>query len=137
MKKRKFLLLIGILTTPAMTSAVSVADDYRINWYSIGGGESSGNKFALIGSIGQHDAGLMTGGDYELFGGFMAVAAIGCGCPGDINFDGAVNGLDIESFIQCLLSGQRCGCADLDGDASSGLGDLELFTEMLLSDENC
>ena len=53
----------------------SLAQDYSIDWYSIdgGGGTSSGGGYTLTGTIGQSDAGKLTGGDFELVGGFMSV----------------------------------------------------------------
>ncbi len=46
--------------------------NYEIPWHSIdgGGGTSSGENTVLKGTIGQPDAGIMTGGGYLLNGGF-------------------------------------------------------------------
>ncbi len=43
-----------------------------LSWNTIdgGGGTSTGSGFTLSGTIGQHDAGVMTGGGYEIAGGF-------------------------------------------------------------------
>ncbi len=43
------------------------------------------------------------------------IAHIGC-VLGDTNNDGACSPDDIERFVQCLLQGQFCGCADVTGD---------------------
>jgi len=50
------------------------AQNYSIDWYTIdgGGGTSSGGSFSLSGTIGQPDAGTLSGGDYTLLGGFWA-----------------------------------------------------------------
>ena len=46
--------------------------NYEITWSTIdgGGGRSTGADFALVGTIGQPDAGEMSGGDYRVHGGF-------------------------------------------------------------------
>jgi hypothetical protein len=48
------------------------SQELNLNWWSLdgGGGVSSGGGYVLIGTIGQPDAGLMSGGPYALFGGF-------------------------------------------------------------------
>jgi hypothetical protein len=45
---------------------------YAIDWYTVdgGGGTSSGGSFTLSGTIGQPDAGTLSGGTYMLQGGF-------------------------------------------------------------------
>ncbi|MHC4621196.1 MAG: hypothetical protein ACYTEQ_25900, partial [Planctomycetota bacterium] len=45
---------------------------YSIDWYTVdgGGGTSGGGQYALTGTIGQPDAGEMTGGPYQVLGGF-------------------------------------------------------------------
>ena len=49
---------------------------FEITWYSIDGGggmRSTGGDFELSGTIGQPDAGRMSGGDFTLTGGFWAI----------------------------------------------------------------
>ena len=48
------------------------AQNYRIDWYTIdgGGGTSSGGPYTLSGTIGQPDAGRLSGGNFVLDGGF-------------------------------------------------------------------
>lgn len=46
---------------------------YDLSWWSVdggGGGGSTGDVFSLRGSAGQADAGTLTGGEFELTGGF-------------------------------------------------------------------
>jgi hypothetical protein len=53
--------------------SVSTANaDYSINWHTIdgGGGQSSGGRYIVTGTTGQHDAAYSEGGQYELLGGF-------------------------------------------------------------------
>lgn len=49
---------------------------YSINWHTIdgGGGTSTGGVYSVSGTIGQPDAGRMSGGPYTLQGGFWAAA---------------------------------------------------------------
>jgi hypothetical protein len=67
-------LTAAIAALPAAASA-----QLQIPWYSIdcGGGVSAGGAFELRGVIGQHDAGTMSGGGFQLLGGFLAAATAG------------------------------------------------------------
>ena len=60
-------------------------------------------------------------------------APIPCGCRGDINGDGTVDGLDIAGFARCLLGnpipGDNCTCADIDGDGMN-MDDISLFVQL-------
>jgi hypothetical protein len=51
------------------------AQSYSIDWSTIdgGGGTSTGGVYAVSGTIGQPDAGTMSGGNYTLQGGFWAL----------------------------------------------------------------
>jgi len=53
------------------------AQNYAIDWFTIGGGggTSTGGVYLVAGTIGQPDAGAMTGGSYTLQGGFWGVVA--------------------------------------------------------------
>ena len=53
------------------------AQSYSIDWSTIdgGGGGSTGGVYAVTGTIGQPDAGTMSGGTYTLNGGFWGVIA--------------------------------------------------------------
>jgi len=50
---------------------------YDLSWWTVdsGGGTASGGPYALIGTIGQPDAGTLTGGGYTLGGGFWGGGA--------------------------------------------------------------
>ena len=63
-------LLAGLPATEAQT--------FNIDWATIdgGGGTSSGGIFSVSGTIGQPDAGSMTGGSYSLLGGFWSVLEV-------------------------------------------------------------
>ena len=70
---------IAVIAVLVMLSLIGVASaysaessGYSIAKSSIEGGVfnwSSGNNYGLGGSIGQHEAGLVTGGEYQLGGG--------------------------------------------------------------------
>ncbi len=54
--------------------AVPASAQFAIDWWTVdgGGGASSGGNYALSGTIGQPDAGSMSGGTFILQGGFWA-----------------------------------------------------------------
>jgi hypothetical protein len=72
-------LALGVLLTLALVlatstpSAAASGGGYDLTWFKVAGGgvsTSSGGTFTLGGTIGQPDAGVLTGGDYSLAGGF-------------------------------------------------------------------
>jgi len=109
-----------------VTFCVSLAlADYDLSWHTIdgGGGTSSGDAFTLSGTIGQPDAGSMSGGDFTLVGGFWAGGAIvddepDCSIPADLNCDGVVDGADLLILLSAWGACADPGdCpADLNGD---------------------
>jgi hypothetical protein len=69
-------------TWPSITAAALLlffvpasAQSFSIDWHTIdgGGGTSTGGVFAVSGTIGQPDAGVMSGGSYSLAGGFWGI----------------------------------------------------------------
>lgn len=90
-----------------------------------GGGvmHSNGGDFALSGTIGQADAGAMTGGTFELTGGFWFALR-----PGDCDEDGTIGLADHAAFDVCLagpgiLVDSACNCFDLDQTGTVDLAD--------------
>jgi hypothetical protein len=61
----------------ATTSTTLLAQSYSIDWFTIdgGGGTSTGGVYSVSGTIGQPDAGRMTGGNFTLDGGFWGIIA--------------------------------------------------------------
>jgi hypothetical protein len=53
------------------------AQSYSIDWFTIdgGGGTSTGGVFAVSGTLGQPDAGKMSGGNFTIDGGFWGIIA--------------------------------------------------------------
>ena len=58
-----------------LAAIAASAQNYSIDWYKIagGGGTSTGGTYTVSGTIGQPDAGTMSGGNYSLVGGFWAI----------------------------------------------------------------
>ena len=58
-------------------SLASHAQNYSIDWSTTdgGGGTSTGGVYSVTGTIGQPDAGHMSGGNYSVEGGFWGVIA--------------------------------------------------------------
>jgi len=71
-QRRTSLLIFLALLLVALPALAQSGGGYDLSWWSVdgGGGESSGDIFSLRGSAGQADAGALTGGDFELTGGF-------------------------------------------------------------------
>ncbi len=63
------LLLLGV---PALH-----AQSYSIDWFTVdgGGGTSTGGVYSVSGTIGQPDAGKMSGGNFSMDGGFWGIIA--------------------------------------------------------------
>src|SRR5215471_19324532 len=60
-----------------LSGAAADAQTYSIDWFTIdgGGGTSTGGVYSVSGTIGQPDAGRMTGGNFTLDGGFWGIIA--------------------------------------------------------------
>jgi hypothetical protein len=65
------------LTAGFLLVTLTVTAQYSIQWFSIdgGGGTSTNGQYSLSGSIGQPDAGTLSGGNFTLAGGFWAVVS--------------------------------------------------------------
>jgi len=110
------------------------APDFDLSWHSIDGGgimRSTGGAFELSGTIGQPDAGAMSGGVFTLTGGFwFEVVASDC------NEDGVVNLFDYNTFQTCLTGPgggpllPGCHCYDFDGDGNVTLLDFATMQDM-------
>ncbi len=135
--RRQAIFLVSIVGVGA--AGLSFAQDYAIDWHTVdGGGEmfSTGGTYELGGTIGQPDAGAMTGGDYSLTGGFWALPP--CWCLSDMNNDGVRNGQDVRAFVECFLAaGSNCACADLQTDGVLDMADVATFVDDLLAGTDC
>jgi len=66
-------LLAGILFTSELRA--QSGGSYELSWFTVdgGGGTSAGDIYTVTGTIGQPDAGYLTGGAYTVTGGFWSV----------------------------------------------------------------
>ena len=85
MNKRLILILISIalcfFVVSGFTRAESMGGGYELSWYTLDGGGTmpggrTGGSYSLGGTIGQPDAGTLSGGGYTLNGGFWGGAAL-------------------------------------------------------------
>jgi hypothetical protein len=68
---------LGILCLALFLGANSFGQAYSIDWFTIdgGGGTSTGGVYSVSGTIGQPDAGHMSGGNFTIDGGFWGIIA--------------------------------------------------------------
>ena len=118
----KLFVFCFLLFPTSLTLAIS-GGDYEISWSTIdgGGGRSTSGDFALVGTIGQPDAGQMSGADYKLAGGFWPRGPL-VSCL-----------VDFEHFAQfalywldesCDEGNDWCFGADLDWSTAVDLSDM-------------
>ena len=67
--------LVALIMALALSRAG--AQSFAVDWFSVdgGGGTSTGGVFSVSGTIGQPDAGHMSGGSFTLEGGFWGIIA--------------------------------------------------------------
>ena len=87
-----------------------------------------GGNFEFGSTIGQPDAGTLTGGDFALVGGFWG-GATGVPCFGDLDGDLQVGLSDLAIMLSNFgtPSGALPEDGDLDGNGSVDLSDLALL----------
>lgn len=121
-----FLIVLGWTGWIGTYSLAQTGGPYDLRWHTIdgGGGGGSGGPYRLDGTIGQPDAGTMSGADYLLQGGFwpQGIACIvdlpdlslflgywldsGAGIPADLNGDNRVDLVDYHILSQAWM--QNC-----------------------------
>ena len=129
MSTRRFARTSIVISTVALAiTTVALAADLTIDWYTIDGGgkiSSTGGGFELSATVGQADAGVSSGGGFQLTGGFWFEQP-----PGDCNATGIADLLDHADFADCLsgpggdLPMPDCNCFDVDGDNDTDLFDV-------------
>lgn len=69
---------ILIVALPAIAGVVIAQSGFTLNWWTVdgGGGTSTGGGYALAGTGGQPDSGVMAGSPYTLTGGFWSGAGV-------------------------------------------------------------
>jgi len=83
MKRRALQLLAGAVVLLLIGSSVLAQSGggYDLTWNTVDGGGytfSTGGNYSLGGTVGQPDAGVLTGGSYTLVGGFWGGAGVQC-----------------------------------------------------------
>jgi len=68
---------LAVLAALLVCASFARAQNFAIDWFTIdgGGGTGTGGVFSMTGTIGQPDAGKMSGGNYALDGGFWSITA--------------------------------------------------------------
>jgi len=136
---------LSVLVIAAWLTAWPAVAQYDIDWYTMDDGGDMwtiGGTFELSGTIGQADANVvvMTGGDFELTGGFWPGMVGPSLYPGDMDCDGDVDFDDINPFV-LALSGPAAyyaeypDCnwlhADCDGDGDVDFDDINPFVALI------
>ncbi len=136
------LIAIACFFLMAAAARAQSGSGYDLTWGTIDGGggiNSIGGVFSVSGTIGQPDAQVapvMTGGNFQLTGGFWPVANV-CYCLADMNGDGKKDGRDVQLFVGCVLAGGNCSCADTDQANGVTLADVAPFVSDLLAGSTC
>jgi hypothetical protein len=97
--------------------------DYILPWSTIdgGGGQSSGGRYVLTGTIGQPDAAYSASGNYELLGGFWPGGSL---CI--VQFD------DFARFADVWLDSGTGLAGDIDKDGDVDIEDLKRLADYWL-----
>ncbi len=130
--------IAAVWLAPAQGEAL--AQNFDLSWYTIdgGGGTSTGNGLTVTGTIGQPDAGVMTGGGLMVQGGFWPGRQF-VGPPADSDKDGIPDDSDncptVPNPDQADSDNDGVGDAcesppvpgDLDNDRDVDLNDYNAF----------
>lgn len=79
MRRTAILLVLTVLLPLTSIALAQSGGGYDLAWSTVDGGGytfSSGGDYSLGGTIGQPDAGVLSGGDYTLIGGFWGSGAV-------------------------------------------------------------
>jgi hypothetical protein len=70
--KYSLICLFAILFLATVSIGYAYTAGYSLPWWTVdaGGGSSNSAQYTLSGTIGQNDAGILSGGEYRLAGGF-------------------------------------------------------------------
>jgi hypothetical protein len=108
---------LALIIPAGLIAASPAAAQLDLSWNSIdgGGGTSSGGAFVLAMTIGQPDAGSMSGGTLVLSGGFWATP--GGSAPCYANCDGSttppvLNVLDFSCYLNRFAAGDTYANCD-------------------------
>lgn len=127
----------SLVPVVALSAAVSAGGSFVIVRSTIDGGGgamlSDDGRLDIQGTIGQPDAGGMSGGAFELSGGFWFPIP-----PADCNDDGVVTSSDTAGLSLCLTgpaarATDGCRCFDVDASNTVDLADFALMQAMFTS----
>ena len=67
--------ILALFGSVCVLATGALAQSYSIDWFTIdgGGGTSTGGVYSVSGTIGQPDAGKMSGGNFSIDGGFWGI----------------------------------------------------------------
>ena len=120
MKPKYLSIPLAIAMVCSATAMLPSGEEFLMTRQTIDGGGAmfaTGSQFELSGTIGQPDAGTMSGDEFTLTGGFWFPVE-----RGDGNEDGTIDLADFDVFNRCLLgpvAGLGTGCNHYDSDESS------------------
>ena len=120
--KARAALLGGLLMTFwGGTAAAQSGGGFDLSWSTIdgGGGVSMGANLVCAGTVGQTHTARLTGGPYQLSGGFWSGVSLGGVCVGDCNDDGQVTVDDLLIMVNIALGlapFAECPAGDSSGD---------------------
>ena len=123
-------LLLAMGAAFAVPAPSSEGESFSISWHTVdgGGGVSTGAAYTLAGTIGQPDAGMMSGDTFELTGGYWSMSS-GAICTGDTDGSNVVDVVDLTAVILDWGSTEG-GPADVNND---GIVDIDDLIEVILS----
>lgn len=126
-----FLLIVGVSSAVALGLVGGGGqDELELAWQTVdnGGGVSAGESMLLHGSIGQADAGVLSGGTFLVRGGFWPGPADAAAprCQADLDGSGAVDAADLAMLLGAWGPSSG-GCEDLTGDGTVDAADLAIL----------
>ena len=117
----------GLLTANAGAQPFNI-DSFTIDG---GGGTLAGSTYTLSGTIGQPDAGVLTGASFSVSGGFWAAAGeTGCNIADLAEPFGVLDLSDINVFVGGFVTSDPI--ADLNNDGIFDLADIGEFIPAFL-----
>ena len=93
--------------------------DMSWNTYDGGGGALAGGLYSLDGTVGQWDAGKMSGNGYEMGGGYWNMADEAVVCYANCDGSTGTPALTANDF-QCFINAYAAGTAYANCDGSTG-----------------
>ncbi len=112
---------LACMLTPVPSAMAQLGGNYNLSWSTVdsGGGFSGTGALSVYGTIGQPDAGVMSGGSFRLTGGFWAGVSTRSACAADFNNDGAANSQDFFDFLGAFFEEQPTADFNRDGVLNS------------------